>query len=231
MNAPSEEELLAHLGEIPDPGGIGVRPPTQSPARSVGPARRVVRGRRALALAASVVWIGANLVVFRLRGDFPALPLAYLQADIALPYALAAGCLALALAPGRLGLGANVRLLALLAVLGPALFWLLAAGAPLLDASGTTSNSLAAALKCLGLTLLWTTVPLCLAALTLRGAFPAASGWRGALVGAAAGLCAGATINLHCPNVASFHVLTGHGLPLLLATFFGALVVARSARG
>jgi hypothetical protein len=49
-------------------------------------------------------------------------------------------------------------------------------------------------------------------------------------VGGAVGLCAGATINLHCPNVAHAHVLVGHGVPVVVATLLGALVVSRWAR-
>jgi hypothetical protein len=37
-------------------------------------------------------------------------------------------------------------------------------------------------------------------------------------------------MNLHCPNVAPLHVLMGHGLPVLVATLLGALVLGYRTR-
>jgi hypothetical protein len=68
------------------------------------------------------------------------------------------------------------------------------------------------------------------AALVLRRAFAAQARQRATLVGASAGLLAGTTMNLHCPNVDALHVALGHGLTVLVATLFGALVLARTAR-
>ena len=64
----------------------------------------------------------------------------------------------------------------------------------------------------------------------LPGAFATSVRWRSALVGAAIGLFAGATMNLHCPNVAPLHVLMGHGLPVVVATLLGALVLGYRTR-
>jgi ABC-type uncharacterized transport system permease subunit len=73
-------------------------------------------------------------------------------------------------------------------------------------------------------------VPLLLAALVLRRAFPSATLWRSSLVGAAVGLLCGAAINLHCANVHAAHMLAGHGVPVVLATLLGGLILARWAR-
>lgn len=68
------------------------------------------------------------------------------------------------------------------------------------------------------------------AQITLVGAFAAGARWRSALVGAGIGLFAGATMNLHCPNVAPAHLLLGHSLPVVVAALLGALVLALRAR-
>jgi hypothetical protein len=85
-------------------------------------------------------------------------------------------------------------------------------------------------LVCFDITLAWTAVPLLCAALTLRAAFASGVRWRSALLGAALGLFAGATMNLHCPNVAPLHVLVGHGLPIIASTILGAVVLGYRTR-
>ena len=83
---------------------------------------------------------------------------------------------------------------------------------------------------CFDITVAWVAVPLLCAAITLRGAFAAGARWRSALVGAGIGLFAGATMNLHCPNVAPAHMLLGHGLAVVVAAAIGALALALRAR-
>jgi hypothetical protein len=230
MTTPSEQELLARIGEIPEAGAGTARSAPRLPKYGFSPGRTLTRRGRVLALVASSVWVAINLALFGLRPDVSTLPLPYLEAAVVVPYLLALTCLAVALAPGRLGLGVSVGVLGALTVLGPSSFFLIGAAAPVLHAPAPGSSALEAAGVCLGLSLAWSALPLALARTTLRGAFPAASGWRSALVGAAAGLCAGATIDLHCPNVAPFHLLVGHGLPVLAALSFGAVALSRSAR-
>ncbi len=230
MSVPSDEELLAKLATIPEPRVPSARAarPVSTPGSS--PARAATERRRLAALLAGVLWIAGNLAAFGFRPDLGALPLPYVECQVAVPYLLAVICLATALAAGRLGLGANVGLVAVLGVLAPASFCLLGAGMPLPHATQPGAASVASALPCLGITVAWATVPLLLAALVLRGAFPVASVRRGALLGAAVGLFAGASINLHCANVAHFHLLLGHALPVIAATLAGAFVVARWTR-
>jgi hypothetical protein len=43
-------------------------------------------------------------------------------------------------------------------------------------------------------------------------------------------LFAGATMNLHCPNVAPAHVLLGHGLPVIVAALLGGFVLVLRAK-
>ena len=230
MTTPSEEELLARLGEIPDRAPPGLRPLPRLPALPRAAVRDETRRRRLLALAASVLWLGSNLALLGLRKDLGELPSPYLQAEVVLPCLLAAGCLALALASGRLGLGVKRAVVVALALGAPLAFGVLAAATPIPDGHAPGSASPLAMFVCMNLTLVWTALPLALAAATLRAAFPVTSRWRSGLVGAAVGLGAAATINLHCPNVAHLHLLIGHGIPVFVATLLGALVVSRWAR-
>lgn len=230
MTLPSEKELLARLAEIPEPPSRHARSPARPTASALAPSRAPTRRRRLIALIASVAWVGVTFAVFGLRPDFGALPLAYVEAQVVAPYLLAVTCLAVALASGRLGLGASLGPLALVALLAPSSFLLTGAALPVPHEPATGSSSLVGAFVCLDITVAWSVVPLVFGAIALRGAFPAASIWRSALVGAAAGLFAGATINLHCPNVAHFHLLVGHGLPVIAAALIGAFALSRFSR-
>jgi hypothetical protein len=113
-------------------------------------------------------------------------------------------------------------------VLGPASFCAIAFGAPVprLAIPATLVDSVV----CFDITVACVAVPLLCAAITLRGAFAAGARWRSALVGGSIGLFAGATMNLHCPNVAPVHMLLGHGFAVVAAVALGALVLVLRAR-
>lgn len=224
---------LSFLKEIPDPvAGAPPAPAAPPPRLAAGtsPVRRSTRRSRYLALGVSALWLVAHLSVYGLRGDLQRLPPLYLALQVGMPALLGALSLGLALAPGRLGLGVRVKVVAGLAVLGPLTFWLLAAGVPAPYAEGQLANFWLSSLICLDITLAWASAPLLLAALALRRAFPSAALWRSALVGAAVGLLCGAAINLHCSSVNQGHLLAGHGAPIALATLLGGLLVSRWSR-
>jgi hypothetical protein len=178
----------------------------------------------------SVAWVSVHLAVLGVRRDLGELPTLYLLAQVFLPFLVAVLSLFIALGSGKLGLGLKVGLVSALAVLGPASFVLIAVGAPIPGEIPTGVATLLAIFICFDITVAWAGVPLLLAALTLRGAFAASAAWRSALVGAGAGLFAGATMNLHCANVAPMHMLLGHGVPVILATLAGALLLVFRAR-
>jgi hypothetical protein len=141
---------------------------------------------------------------------------------------IAGGSLFIALGAGRLGLGFKVGLISALAVLGPVAFCAIALGAPVPRAP--EPQTFLDTLLCFDITIAWVAVPLLCAAITLHGAFAAGARWRSALVGAGIGLFAGATMNLHCPNVAPVHVLFGHGLAVVAAAALGALALVTRTR-
>jgi hypothetical protein len=223
---------LSFLEEIPDPLADASKEPARpAPPRlaKASPVRSQARRRRVMALGLGLGWLCAHLAVYGVRQDFDKLPGDYVALQIFLPALLGAASLLLAMAPGKLGLGLSVSLIAAAAVIGPLSFWLLAAGLPA-PAAAAGGDFLLGALVCLDITLAWAAAPLLLATLALRRAFPAVAGWRSALVGAGLGLFSGAAINLHCPNVASAHLVLGHGVPIVVAALVGGFVVSRRAR-
>ncbi|MEI9939211.1 MAG: NrsF family protein [Pseudomonadota bacterium] len=232
MPSPPDPDQSALFGEIPEPGRAG--PLSSSPLRvrqfGASPARDLVRKRRLAALTGSAAWLLTHLAVYGIRTDFHGLPGLYVAAQILLPFLVAVASLFTALSNGKVGLGLKIGLVSGLAVVGPLAFCLIAFGAPLPYVAGLDAASSLGILVCFDITVAWTAVPLLCAALVLPGAFATGVRWRSALVGAAIGLFAGATMNLHCPNVAPLHVLMGHGLPAVVATLLGALVLGSRTR-
>jgi hypothetical protein len=226
---------LSFLNEIPDPVPPGANerrpddrlrhPPGDAPTRSVSGRRRTA------ALCVSLAWLCTHLAIYGIRQDFAQLSAAYIAAQMVLPFVFAAACLIVALAPGKLGLGVGVGLVSVMALLGPASYWVFALGMPMPHASGPDALGFwLGSLLCLDITLAWAAAPLLLVALSLRRAFAAHAAGRSALVGAGLGLLSGAAINLHCPNVDPWHMLTGHGIAVALAVWVGALIVVRWTR-
>jgi hypothetical protein len=229
VSSPKDPEFAELFGEIPDP----VAPARQAPSLALpslpgAPTRQLVRSRRVSALVGGLSWLGVHLAVYGIRTDLSELPPVYLGAQILLPVLLATGSLVVALGSGKLGLGLKIGLVSSLALVGPASFCLMAWGAP--SPRVPEPATLVDTVVCFDITVAWVAVPLLCAAITLRGAFAAGARWRSALVGAAIGLFAGATMNLHCPNVAPAHLLVGHGLAVVVAAALGAVLLALRAR-
>jgi hypothetical protein len=227
---------LSFLDEIPDPvqpqapAGEGTR---QGPPRPVSPApiRSSTERRRLAALGVSVAWLCTHLGVYGIRQDFHQLPAGYLAAQVLLPFIFGACCLAVALAPGKLGLGLGVTVVSAMALLGPLSFWVLAMGMPAPHpASDGPLGFWLGSLLCLDITLSWAAAPLLLVALSLRRAFATQAVWRSTLVGAALGLLSGGAINLHCANVDPWHLLAGHAVPVALSALLGAGLVVKWTR-
>ena len=225
---------LSFLKQIPDPLSTEVEPPSHGdrlPPPGDAPTRAATRRRRVAGITLSLAWLCTHLAIYGVRQDFAQLPTGYIAAQVVLPVLFGASCLAVAIAPGKLGLGLGIGLVAGMALLGPLSFWLLALGMPMPHAPHTGPFSFwLGSFLCMDITLSWAAAPLLLVALSLRRAFPTQAVSRSALVGAAIGLLSGGAINLHCPNVNPWHLLAGHGVPVLVAAVLGALVIARWTR-
>lgn len=224
---------LPDFGDIPDVVAAPAAepsPPSIPRFSSESAPRDKTRQRRFAALALSAAWLGAQPAVYGIRSDLPTLPLVYIAVQVVLPLALGLASLAVAVRAGRFGLGTNIGLLTALALIGPIAFWLTGFGAPLPRIPEDGSDSWVNAFVCLDIILTWAAVPILCAALSLRRAFPSASSWRSALVGSACGLFAGAIMNLHCANIDRFHMLFGHGVPVLVCILAGAFLMQRLTR-
>jgi hypothetical protein len=229
VSSPTDPEFAELLGEIPDPvAKAGSAAPLRLPSLPEAATRSVVQSRRVAALVGGLSWLGMHLAVYGIRTDLSGLPFTYLAAQIVLPVLLAVGSLVIALGSGKLGLGVKIGLVSTLAILGPTSFCVIALGAPVpyVADPGTFVDTV----LCFDITVAWVAVPLLCAAITLRGAFAAGARWRSALVGAGIGLFAGATMNLHCPNVSPAHMLLGHGLAVVIAAALGGLALALRAK-
>lgn len=233
MSSRDDADQLSDFSDIPDPLEQSVAAPrSRAPAAlpPEAPVRSVVHRRRLTALLFSVAWLGAHLAVYGVRSDLPSLPPLYAATQILVPFVFAVVALVVATSSGPLGLGTSISVVITLSVLGPASFLLIAVGAPEPYVPPGGGDFWLGALVCFDITLSWAAVPLLAAALSLRKTYPVAAGWRAALVGAASGLFSGAVMNLHCPSVDRFHMAVGHGIPVLVATIVGAVVVSRWVR-
>jgi hypothetical protein len=230
VSSQSDPDFAARFGEIPDPlAPRDASPAARLPLLDDAPRRALVRQRRWLAMTGSLAWLAAHLAVYGVRSDLEELSVPYLAAQVFLPFVVAASSLAVALGSGKLGLGLKITLVGALAVLGPLSFCLIALGAPV-PRPVSNGGALLPIFVCFDITVAWAAVPLLLAALSLRGAFAAGARLRSALVGAGVGLAAGATMNMHCPNVAPAHLFFGHALPVIVATLLGAAFLSYRSR-
>lgn len=211
---------------IPDPLAAGAELPAPASAPSARPTRAEMKRRRRLSLLLGAGWIVAQLVVFGLRADLGALPAHHWVALGVGPLVGAGVCLVAAYSGGRLGTGLRVASLAALALAFPlALF---VAGFAL--SSEATPGTLEDAAYCFNLMLAWAALPLVAAAFALRRSFVGRAGFRGALVGIAAGLAAASVVNLHCSVSDAVHMTVGHGLAVVVTALAGAFVLDRAVR-
>lgn len=225
---------LSQLDEIPDviaPGTQTAPPPLRPLGAS--PARSATRQRRALAVAAGVVWLAAQVVVLGLRTDTARLGTAYLLAQVALPALLSAALVGAVLWPGRDSLGASSRSLAGLSGAALAVMAAVVLSCPMPFAYVPPPGSMAFGqwvLVCGDIVAIMGAVPLALMAGAFRSSFPAAATARTAALGAACGLAAVTAMHLHCENIEPLHLAVGHIVPATALALFSAFVLRRVTR-
>jgi Negative regulator of sigma F len=81
---------------------------------------------------------------------------------------------------------------------------------------------------CLEIGLIAALVPVLLASIAVRGAFPVGSRWAAAALGAAAGALGGLMLHFHCPIADGVHVSVMHGGVVVVAAGISALIVPRA---
>jgi hypothetical protein len=208
---------LDGMQDIPDPAErASARPfPDPVPPAERSPTRAERSRRAGAALAFSVAWLGAVVLVLGFRADLSTLAAAGPIAAWALG---GAALLWFVLRPGARGLPAGVRVVQHAVWIVPATYALGAA----LVASPEGPLSWASVRTCLALSTLMALGPLTAAALFLRGSFLSAPGWRGAAVGGLAGLAGSIGIHAHCPLHSVGHLLAAHGTAIVVGAAAGA---------
>ena len=131
------------------------------------------------------------------------------------------------------GLGSGSLLLAMTAGLATPLYALLTLADPVhgngLAAPAGVIVSVAG-YRCLALAATVGLLALASFTIALRRSVPVASGLRGAVLGAAAGVWAGLGVFVFCPSGDHHHLLTGHVLPILALTLLAAMAIPRVLR-
>lgn len=235
MSRPNDDGLEM-LGDIPDSLDADVSaakaPPSARIPVDVGPTRQALFRRRLLALGGALAWVAIQVAALGLRTDMARLGQLYLVLHIGVPLALAALALAVALWPGRSGLGARVTAVAGVTAVSVGLFIVINVAVPqpfpFVDPYGLTFWQWA--VDCFDVTFVLGAAPLLFVSLTLRRTFVTGALVRSAAVGLACGLSGAAMMNTHCENVENPHMLAAHGLPALVLTFLGAMFVRKVAR-
>ena len=208
---------LERLDEIPDPLGqvAAAVPPAKVPSeRAATRAERRIHAWVAVGFA--LAWLSAAALVFGLRADLTS---PSVLVPIAAWLAGGAGILALLLRPRERGLPAGVRAVQHAVWVVPVAY---AAGCALVAVPAEGPLTWASLRGCLAISTLTALGPLTAAALFLRGSFLSAPGWRGAAVGALAGLAGSIGAHAHCPVQTMGHLLAAHGAAIAVGAAAGA---------
>jgi hypothetical protein len=215
----SEPASLDRLFEIPDPAAHLTRsagaPATPVEAPKVPSPTRAERARRiAVAVVGAAAWLVTVVAVAGVRPDIGSMGV---MAPIGAWLAVGAVSLVAVLARRDRGLPAGLRVVQHALWIVPTAYVIVAAiistpsPVPLANRPGCMIPAAAIALGAL-----------MVAALALRGSFFSAAGWRGAAVGALAGLLGTIGVHAHCPAQDLSHLLLAHGTPILLFALAGA---------
>ncbi|HET9955075.1 MAG TPA: hypothetical protein VFQ61_11250 [Polyangiaceae bacterium] len=209
---------------------VGIQPALQAlPTGSARRTRTELQRARWIAVCGSLLWLGMQLGLSGIRGDMSRVPWGYTLALVGLPCVAGIGCIAVALAPGRLGLGLRTGLLMMLALLCPAGF-LLVGGLQPLPYPEVPLGNFQFGLLCFNVAMGWTLLPLVLAAYALKNSFVGRAGYRSALVGGGIGLIVASASALRCPLSAVSHVVFSHGGAVIASALLGAYALSRVTR-
>ncbi|MFT3768805.1 MAG: NrsF family protein [Minicystis sp.] len=219
--ASADPYSLDGIDRIPDPAAHAARlpvPPAAPPAEP-SPTRDARRRLARVVVAVACLWLGAAVAAFGVRADIgePLViaPLAVWALTVVLG-------LVFVLRPRARGLPAPVRAVQHAIWIVPVIYVaaVLAVGA----AAGGPAFGWGTVRGCLGMAHLIAVGPLAAAALLLRRSFVSASAWRGAAVGALAGLAGSLGVHAHCPVPALDHLLAAHGPAILVGCLLGGIL-------
>lgn len=218
----SDPFSLDGIGEIPDPAARAASAPIPAPVAPAEPSlTRADRARRVRAAAVfAIAWIAAVLVASGVRKDL--LSGAALGPIVGW-ITCGAILLAFVLRARARGLPPPARAVQIALWSVPAAFVAgvlvvaAASGAPLTFAQMAWASMRA----CVVLSVAMALGPLTAASFALRGSFLSAPGWRGAAIGALAGLSGSIGVHAHCPINEVGHLLTAHAAAILVGAAAG----------
>jgi hypothetical protein len=191
--------------------------------------RREVSRKRWLGLGVAGAWALVQFAALGVRFDFAKLPGAYVLWTIVAPLVIGSIGLAVALSPGRLGLGMRSWLMIALVLAGP--LWVIGGALAMPEPyAGGIAGDRQALFLCGNLALGWAALPALCAALTLQSAFVSGALWRSVLVGTACGVGAAVAAQLRCPLTGSAHIAIAHGGVIVISALLGALLLPRATR-
>jgi hypothetical protein len=214
----AEPVSLDRLREIPDPAaGLPMTPAPPATVPAEPSATRPERARlRMAAVTLAAVWLVGTAAALGLRPDLAS---PTVLVPVATWVAGAAVALGVVLRPRARGLPAGIRAVQHAVWVVPATYVVVAAavaGPPNMPFAWATLRG------CLGVSFALSLGVLVAAGAALRRSFPSAAGWRGAAVGAVAGLAGATGIHAHCPAQGLDHLLVAHGAAIALSALAGA---------
>ena len=219
------DDVLDSVRPPPPPPEIGALLDAElsrlTPARTRRPLRDAL-----VIFGSGLAVAGALLAMMQVRRDLLELPTGWL---VAMAVGWLLGFLVpayLAVVPPRGQMIARWRAAAISAGVSAVLF---VAGGLMIQPSGPSSAPRIGGVlhqhTCLELGLAAALVPVLLAAIAVRGAFPVGSRWAAAALGAASGALGGLLLHFHCSVADVWHVGVIHGGVVLVAAAISALVV------
>lgn len=215
------------FSDVPDPFDVAAATATPAARRPgfFAPTRARVRLVRGIALAVALGYEAFWLAVLKTHGG--GRPGATIALSFLIPLVAGAFALSAAVRRGARGLGEPVAAIAT-ATLG-ALF--LFVGATLLVAPADARGAFwPDAVRCIGVSSLFTVGPLAIGLYAFRGAFASASTWRALALGTACGALATVMMSVVCSTGGQFHVLVGHGMTMVLGGAVSGLFGRQLAR-
>lgn len=211
---------LEGIDRIPDPAAHVARAPTPPAVLPDEPSatRAARRSHARVAIGGAIAWIAASVAAFGVRRDIASplvvAPLVAWSATMLL-------ALSLLLRPRDRGLPAGIRVVQHALWIVPAIY---VVGVLVVSASpGDPPLTWSTIRACLCIANLAAAGPLVAAAIFLRGSFLSGAAWRGAAVGAIAGLGGSLGVHAHCAIASMDHLLAAHGPSILVGAALGAI--------
>jgi len=227
MNPERSLPEVPDFGDIPDPFDHAAWESPRVPPRPAVPypTRERTRAARGMALVLALAYEAVLIAAY--GSHTVARTSAAVLVGAAIPGAAGLLALVASVHPGPRGLGLPRPALTSAAIAVPVLFCL---GALIwLPGGPGRGDFTTGVLTCIMNGAVLTAGPVALAATAWRRAFPAASEWRTAALGAACGSLGATALAVICADGSALHVILGHGAAIVLGGLVGAVLARLTA--